>query len=79
MFIETYIYDNPHQTGLPTKNELININNIIRITPVTDVYGYNCDEVYIYLIGCPTTPYIRSCESYETIVSKIRKAGKTIE
>ena len=79
MFIETYIYDNPHRSGTAARCELINIASIIRITPVSDVRGYNADEVFIYLLGCPTTPYIRSCESYETIVSKIRKAGKTIE
>ena len=78
MFIETHIYDSPHQSGTFTKNELININNIIRIAPVIDSRGLQ-EEVFIHLMGCPNIPYVRSCESFDTISLKLQKASKIIK
>jgi hypothetical protein len=70
MFIETEVYDSPHQSGSFYKNELINVNSIIKITPVIDVYGQR-DECFIHLKGYPNTTYVRSCDSYETLRSKL--------
>ena len=72
MFIETFVYDNPHQSGTQTSNQLINVNHIVKIAPVIDAYGKR-EESFIYLHGIPSITYIRSSESYELIRSKINR------
>lgn len=70
MFIETVIYDTPHQAGTYTRNELINVSSIVKISPVVGMNGAT-NECFIYLRYSDHT-YVRSADSYDTLKLKLK-------